>query len=95
MYLRGMKISSVKYAGDYTIRVEFEDGVKGNINLSDLVSSGIFLELKDLNRFAQVYTTGYSVAWSNELEIDAASIYSEMTGRDPSNYFSKQPYATN
>jgi hypothetical protein len=90
-----MKISSVNYMVDYTIHVEFEDGVKGDINLSDLVSSGIFRELKDSHRFAQVYTTGYSIAWSEELEIDAATIYSEITGKDPYNYFSKQSYATN
>ncbi len=95
MYFRVMKISSVNYIGDYTIRVKFEDGAEGDIYLSDLISTGIFRELKDSHRFAQVYTTGYSIAWSEELEIDAATIYSEMTGKDPSNYFSKQSYATN
>jgi Protein of unknown function (DUF2442) len=95
MYFRVMKISSVNYIGDYTIRVKFEDGVEGDINLSDLISSGIFRELKDSNRFAQVFTTGYSIAWSAELEIDAATIYSEITGKDPSNFFSKESYTTN
>ena len=28
-----------------------------------------------------VYTTGYSIAWSNELEIDATAIYSDLTGK--------------
>jgi len=90
-----MKISSVQGLNDYMIQVEFEDGVKGKINLSDLVASGIFAELKDLNRFAQVYSTGYSIAWTKDLEIDAATVYSELTGKDPSNYFSQQSYATN
>ena len=34
-----------------------------------------------------MYTTGFSIAWSEELEIDAASIYAELTGIIPSNYF--------
>jgi hypothetical protein len=36
--------------------------------------------LKDKKQFAKVYTNGYSVAWSNELEIDATTIYLEITG---------------
>jgi hypothetical protein len=37
--------------------------------------------LQDQNQFAKVYTNGYSIAWSNELEIDAANIYSELTDK--------------
>jgi hypothetical protein len=90
-----MKIKSVTYAGPYSIEVVFEDGIKGIVNLSDLVDSGIFSVLKDPARFAKVYTTGYSVAWSDNLEIDAANIYSELTGKDPATYFSQITYATN
>ena len=37
--------------------------------------------LQDKNQFAKVYTNGYSIAWSNELEIDATTIYAELTGK--------------
>ena len=42
---------------------------------------GIFKVLQDKSEFAKVYTNGYSIAWSNELEIDTTSIYSELTGK--------------
>jgi len=75
-----MKVQEVKYIADYTISIKFEDGIVGTIELNDLVEKGIFKVLQDKNQFAKVYTNGYSIAWSNELEIDATSIYAELTG---------------
>ena len=46
-----------------------------------MVDKGIFKVLQDKSEFAKVYTNGYSIAWSNELEIDATTIYSELTGK--------------
>ena len=77
-----MKVLEVKYVSDYTISIKFEDGVNGNIRLDDLVSKGIFKVLQDKNQFAKVYTNGYSIAWSNELEIDALTVYSDLTGKN-------------
>ena len=76
-----MKVQEVKYISDYIISIKFEDGVSGNIELTDLVQKGIFKVLQDKNQFAKVYTNGYSIAWSNELEIDATTIYAELTGK--------------
>ena len=76
-----MKVLEVKYVSDYTISIKFEDGVNGNIRLDDLVSKGIFKVLQDKDQFAKVYTNGYSIAWSNELEIDALTVYSDLTGK--------------
>ena len=43
-----------------------------------------------------MYTKGFSIAWSEELEIDAAIIYAELTGTIPSNYFNNYTnYASN
>lgn len=77
-----MKVQEVKYIADYTISIKFDDGVSGTIQLDDLVTKGIFKPLQDKDKFAKVYTTGYSIAWSNELEIDATAIYSDITGKD-------------
>ena len=76
-----MKVQEVKYIADYTINIKFDDGVNGTIQLIDLVQKGIFKLLQDKSEFAKVYTNGYSIAWSNELEIDATTIYAELTGK--------------
>lgn len=91
-----MKVLEVIYKDDYTIEVLFDDGVAGTIRLNDLVEKGIFQVLKDTTQFSKVYTTGHSIAWSEELEIDAANIYAELSGRDPCEVFTPTPsYATN
>jgi hypothetical protein len=91
-----MKVQEVKYISDYIISIKFDDGVNGNIELKDLVQKGIFKVLQDKNEFAKVYTNGYSIAWSNELEIDATTIYSELTGKNFGEILSpKLSYATN
>jgi hypothetical protein len=77
-----MKVQEVKYIADYTISIKFDDGVSGTIQLDDLVTRGIFKPLQDKEKFAKFYTTGYTIAWSNELEIDATAIYSDITGKD-------------
>lgn len=77
-----MKIQEVKYITDYTISIKFDDSVNRTIQLSGLVQKGIFKVLQDKNQFAKVNTNGYSIAWSNELEIDATTIYSELTGKN-------------
>ena len=76
-----MKVQEVKYVADYTISIKFDDGISGTIQLKDLVQKGIFKVLQDKNLFAKVYTNGYSIAWSDELEIDATTIYAELTGK--------------
>jgi len=91
-----MKIPEVKYISDYTISIKFDVGVNGTIQLNDLVQKGIFKVLQDKSEFAKVYTNGYSIAWSNELEIDATTIYSELTGKHFGEILSpKLTHATN
>lgn len=91
-----MKVSDVKYLKDYIISITFEDGIVGTIDLSDLVNQGIFSVLKDKEQFSKIFTTGYSIGWSEELEIDIAEIYSEISGKNPGEFFNTNiSYATN
>jgi hypothetical protein len=76
-----MRVKQVNYTQDYELHVVFEDGVEGNINLDQTVEVGIFRILKDKNLFSKAYTKGRSIAWSDELEIDADAIYLELTGK--------------
>ena len=78
-----MKIQSVIYISGFTLHVKFLDGVEGDIELSDLVSKGIFKVLQNQELFAKAYNTGYSVAWSEQLEIDSDKIYMEISGKSP------------
>lgn len=78
-----MKVTNVKPLDGYKMEVAFSDGVSGIIDLNDLVQKGIFRQLKDENVFRNVYTDGSSIAWSEELEIDAEHIYAQIQNEDP------------
>lgn len=91
-----MKVISVKALSKYRISVLFEDGVNGDVDLSKLVEKGIFAELKDRNLFSKVYSPGYSIAWSDELEIDSLAIYAELLNKQPEDVLkSTYSYASN
>ena len=66
---------------DYSIAVEFSDGVSGEVNLSQLVGKGVFKAWDDVERFNSVYVDEYgAIAWGDELDICADSLYMEITG---------------
>lgn len=76
-----MKLLSVQHQGGYRLRVHFDDHTKGDIDLTELVQTGIFIPLQDIAHFEKAYTTGYSIAWSDELEIDALNVYCQITNQ--------------
>ncbi len=76
-----MKLLNVQYQDGYTLKVHFEDGTKGEIDLTELVQMGVFIPLKDVALFKNVYSTGYSIAWSDNLEIDALNVYFQLTNK--------------
>ena len=84
-----MKVKEVKYLSDYSIMVSFEDGTSGTVSLNELVEKGVFRDLQDKTKFSKVYTNGYSIAWSDDLEIDAAAVYMEISGKDLSEFYKK------
>lgn len=90
-----MKVVHVQALTKYDIAISFDDGVQGIINLDELVSKGIFQTLKDEKLFSRVYTTGYSIAWSEELEIDALAIYAELLNKQPEVVLKASSYASN
>ena len=47
----GRRLLDARYAGDYRIRVRFDDGVEGEIDLSDELRGPLGKPLKDLDYF--------------------------------------------
>ncbi len=91
-----MKVKEVNYVGDYTLHVVFEDGVEGDLKLDHLVEDGVFEVLKDKEAFSKAFTKGRSIAWSEELEIDADAVYMGLTGKGLEDFMPvKDSYAEN
>ncbi len=90
-----MKITDVNVMPDFKLHVVFDDGVSGVVNLKEFIGHGIFSVLKDEQLFKKAYTVGYSIAWNDELEIDAITVYAEILNKTPEEVLSNLTYATN
>jgi hypothetical protein len=69
--------------GDYRLRLRFEDGVEGIVDLAPMLSfRGIFEPLKDAAYFAKVRVDPElgSVVWPNGADLDPDVLYSRLTG---------------
>ncbi len=73
---------------DYIIRLELADGVSGEADLSHLAGQGVFAYWNDYNNFRKAAViSGRYLAWSDEIDIDAASLYLIVTGKMPEEIF--------
>jgi hypothetical protein len=76
-------ITAVKYVRDYKLRIKFEDGVEGVIDVATLVEfKGVFAPLVDPHYFAQVAVNPEigTICWPNDADLDPDVLYSEVTG---------------
>jgi hypothetical protein len=70
--------------GDYTVRVRFEDGTTGEVNLSYLLEyGGVFEPLRDPGFFRQlrVDPEGGTIVWPNDADIAPETLYAHAQGR--------------
>ena len=75
-------IKLAKALPNYMLMLEFEDGVKGEIDLSKLKGKGIFKFWDDINNLLKVYISQHgSIAWSNDIEIDVLNCYLKITNQ--------------
>jgi hypothetical protein len=74
----------------YRIYLEFSDGTKGEVDLSDLAGNGVFQIWNDYNFFEKVHIGDHrEVKWDDEIELCADSLYLKLTGKSPEELFPK------
>ncbi|MDE3165120.1 MAG: DUF2442 domain-containing protein [Acidobacteriota bacterium] len=75
-------IVSARPSGDHRLRIRFEDGVEGEVDLAGVLSfQGVFEPLRDPAYFAQVRVDPElgSVAWPNGADLDPDVLYARIT----------------
>ena len=75
-------VVSVKPLSGHRLQLEFDDGVIGEVDVSQLVSfDGVFSPLRDLEFFRQVTVNPELgvVCWPNDADIDSDVLYGEVT----------------
>jgi hypothetical protein len=77
-------IVSAKPLEDYKLYLQFEDGVKGVVDIKELIEFiGVFEPLRDQKYFRQVEVNPEigTIQWPNEADLDPDVLYSVITGR--------------
>ena len=78
----------VKAVPDFKIWLRYEDGTEGTVDLSSLVGRGVFATLSDSSKFAGVHITeSGAIAWDDDQELCADSLYLKVTGQNPEDLF--------
>lgn len=68
---------------DYRLRIRFEDGVTGVVDLVEIIQfTGVFAPLKDRACFVQVYVNPDvgTICWPNGADIDPDVLYALVSG---------------
>lgn len=76
-------VVGVRFLGDHRLRLRFDDGVEGEVDLSHrLRFDGVFAPLKDPEYFARVRVDpeAGTICWPNEADIDPVVLHSWVTG---------------
>jgi hypothetical protein len=82
------KILEVQALDDYILRIKFEDGVVGEVDLSYLAGRGVFTFWNQYENFRNVSViNGRWLAWSDEIDMDADSLYLKLTNKKPEDLF--------
>ena len=72
----------------YKLRVEYADGVSGEVELSHLVGKGIFAAWKDPAVFESVVIGDQGeIRWNDDIDLCSDAIYLEITGKSPEDIF--------
>lgn len=85
------RITSIEPLPDYRLKLRFDDGVEGVVNLSAEVGKGVFAAWQDPKHFASVKIVhnGRALEWPGEIDLCADALYLEITGMKVEDLFPK------
>ena len=79
-----MLVTGVTPLGDYRLRLSFEDGVEGEIDIASFVEfRGVFAPLRDPAKFAEVRLDpeAGTIVWPTGADLCPDVLYSRVTGK--------------
>ena len=77
-------IVEVKVIKNYILYLLFEDGVQGEVDISEIISfKGIFSMLKDKEYFSSVYVNKDlgTIVWNNGADLSPSFLYSIISSK--------------
>jgi len=75
-------VTHVEVLDDHRLRLSFEDGTTGEVDLSDLLArGGVFAQLRDVAYFGQVRVDpdGGTITWPNDTDVAPEMLYARAS----------------
>jgi len=94
--MKFQKVISVNPLEKYRIRIKFDDGAEGVLDISDCAGKGVFKSWETENSFDKVFIskeTG-AITWPGEIDIDTLNCYLQIKGISYEQYKSLQENQT-
>jgi hypothetical protein len=83
-----IKILETRPLDDYKVWLKFDDGASGEVDLSHLTGKGVFALWNNYENFKKVsIENGRWLSWSDEIDLDADTLYLKLTGKKPEELF--------
>ncbi|MBI4179259.1 DUF2442 domain-containing protein [bacterium] len=81
-------VSKVQVLQDYRLELTFDDGVRGVVDLSNLLGKGVFASWRDYHFFDQVQIgSSGELVWGSQIDLCPDSLYLKATGKKPEDIF--------
>jgi hypothetical protein len=68
-------IKNIQIVNENSLFIEFSDGISKLVDLKSYFNKGIFSQLKDPAYFRLVKNNSYFIAWPNDQELSADTLY--------------------
>jgi hypothetical protein len=82
------RIIAFEVLDNYCLRLRFDDGVEGTVDLSRLVGQGVFAAWRDYAFFRGAFLAAQgALTWPGELDLCPDALYLEVTGKRPEDLF--------
>ncbi|WP_044412033.1 DUF2442 domain-containing protein [Thiomicrospira microaerophila] len=76
------EIVKAEYSGEYRFYIAYDDGVAGEVDLSEYLTKGsVFEPLKDKAFFAQARVDAGTLLWPNEADIAPETLYDKVVAQ--------------
>jgi len=71
-------VINVNALNDYLLRVEFDNGQQGVLDMSPFITFGVFKKIKNKEQFMQVRVSFDTIEWDSGADLDPEFVYKKV-----------------